>query len=161
MVVKLMVPQRKMVVAVLILILALAAVFFVVIRAGIPPSTPVPNYFIHTNPQTFSVPQGSTITVNITVDSILDKKMSISFGNLTIEQYQYMNLTRVENQKQIFNYTFYPDPIIVPPNGNSTGVLTVNFAEDAPLGQYQMDYFEKSNISYQTGSGFLLNITRR
>ena len=97
--------------------------------------------------------------MNMTVKSILGIEMSLTFGNLTIER--SMDLTRIENQKQIFNYTFNPDPLIVPSNGNSTGVLTVNFAEDAPLGQYQMDYYVKSNLAYHTGSSFLLNITSR
>jgi hypothetical protein len=160
MVVTWMVSRRKIVVYVLILIVALAAVSFVYQKSKLPASTPIPNYFIHTNPHSFSVPQGSTITVNITVNSILDKEMSITFGNLTIENLMGINLSPIENQRHIFNFTFNPEPLIVAANASSTGFLTVTFAKDAPTGQFQMDYYVKSDGHFPTGSSFLLNITQ-
>jgi hypothetical protein len=103
-----------------------------------------------------NVSQGSTLQVNLTFSSIMTKQpivipienLVVTYYNSTVNYHSW--ITYNDNfsliQAEAFNYSFSVNPIILQPSMSNSTILTINLANDAPLGQYSTD-IRSSEIS--------------
>lgn len=153
---------QKVAVALVILALVstLTVFYWVNSQASMPIKHPPEIIFDDYFPDKLNVTQGATLQVNMTITSCLDTELSLPFENLTIKTYNTTTWDSSKPQEKIFNYTFSQNPLILPPNGNNSCILTLKMAKDAPIGEYQM-YVKCGNttLTYVGGSNFKLTVT--
>jgi hypothetical protein len=82
-----------------------------------------------------NITQGMVFTVNITISSFADKKLTIPLG-LSLEGLENVGWLPPLTEEEVFSSVFDPDQLILQPHGSNSSLLTVNLAEDAPLGAY-------------------------
>lgn len=101
--------------------------------------------------------QGSTFQVNITQTSLLDTELSLPFESLEIMAYN--DSTAQIPKGELFSYSFSKNPLIIPPNGTNSTILTVTMAGDAPIGKYLFYIkYGNSNITYVGGHSLIINV---
>lgn len=62
-------------------------------------------------------------------------------------------------QEKTLNYTFSNNPMIIPPNGKNSCILTVTMADDAPVGRYRLYIkFGNSDITYVGGHSLIVTV---
>ena len=108
-----------------------------------------------------NITQGMTFTVNLTISSVADKELSIPL---------HLLLTNLKNggwvtpltEQEVLNSTFQPNPLVLQPHGNNSSFLTVNLADDAPLGAYVF-YVELGNSqeTHVEGASFIVDVNPR
>ena len=126
----------------------------------------------------YNVSQGTALRVNLTYTPtyFASEKYVIPIRNVTLCYYNsVVNLNGFTGsnesystiQSEAFNYSFSLNPIVILPNtvtSNST-ILTINFSNDAPLGQYTMgiytDKIVENNVPYVDSIEFNLFVTPR
>ena len=82
-----------------------------------------------------NITQGMAFTVNITISSFADKELTIPLG-LSLEGLADVGWMPPLTAEEVFSSVFEPETLILQPHGSSSSLLTVNLAEDAPLGAY-------------------------
>jgi hypothetical protein len=119
-----------------------------------------------------NVSQGTPFQVNLTFTSITTQKKLITIENLTV---CYYNST-VDRHKFIasdksypviqalaFNYSFSLNPVVLQPYMSNSTILTINLADDAPLGQYTLAIHTariiENGISYSGSFGLEMIVT--
>lgn len=175
--------------AIIILVIALA--YFVVIpqltNTVHLADTPVPLYQCSLsvlNPQVTEVPgynsfydnvsQGMSLKVNLTFNSTTNQPITIPIENLTVSYYSNtVNLHSWVNngeyysiQQQAFNYSFSQKQLTIQPFMSNSTILTINLAQNAPIGQYSIliyfgDVKATNIISYGQTNGLELVVTPR
>jgi hypothetical protein len=91
-----------------------------------------------------NVTQGTTLHVNITFHSLTYQAIEIPLENLTVNGYSDVINTHVSGSfgnaslihNNAFTYCFSLNHIVVQPSMSNSTVLTINFANNIPLGQY-------------------------
>jgi uncharacterized membrane protein len=83
-----------------------------------------------------NVTQGSALQVNVTLTSLTDQELTIPIENLTLSGFNNTSWDTSIPQNKVLNYTFSINQLVLQPRGSNSTVLTINIAEDAPLGQY-------------------------
>lgn len=112
------------------------------------------------SPSQITVAQGSTFQVNITLTCYLDTELSLPFENLSLRGYNNTSWQSSTPQEKIFNYTFSENPLILPPNGKGSCILTVTFANDAPVGDYLLFVkYGKTDLTYVAGGNLRVTVT--
>jgi hypothetical protein len=154
---------QKVAVALVILVLVSTLTVFqwVNSQAPMPIKQPPKIIFDDYFPDKLNVTQGATLQVNMTITSYIDTELSLPFENLAIKNYNNATWEPSKPQEKIFSYTFSQNPLILPPNGNNSCILTLQIANDAPIGEYEM-YVKCGNatLTYVGGSNFKLTVTR-
>jgi hypothetical protein len=116
-----------------------------------------------------NVSQGLPLQVNITFRSITNQPITIPIENLTVTYYNSTvdlhgwindngNYSLI--QQQAFNYSFSLNQITLQPGMSNSTLLTINLAEDAPLGQYSIDIhlgYVKVYVNDANGNSQLLS----
>ena len=126
----------------------------------VPMSTPIPQYsFKITSLDTglelpvFNTTQGSNQQFNLTLtpwDS--QSKISLPIENISLTGYnstighdlyfnwnnRYWNKSLV--QKNVFNYTCSVNPVILQSDASVSTIITLQWANDAPVGRYTIDF---------------------
>lgn len=123
-------------------------------------SDPIPQYecnFSALNPQAVEVPgysgfynvsQGSQLQVNVTFTSITSVPVTVQIDNLTLTYFtSTVNLNNVESsdkdysaiQQSAFTYSFSQNQLTLGPSKLNSTLLTIDFAQNAPTGQYTID----------------------
>ena len=87
-----------------------------------------PNYYKMEN-----ISQGATFQENITITSQVETQVPL---NLTLTGYNNTSWISSTPQEELFNYTFTPNELNLNENGSSSSILTIQLAEDVPLGRY-------------------------
>ena len=80
-----------------------------------------------------TVTQGSTRQLTFTFKSIWDQEIAIPIENLKLR------LSSVP-QTNVFNYTFSANQLVLQPSESGSIVLTLEIAEDAPLGNHHLSF---------------------
>ncbi len=86
-----------------------------------------PNYYKMEN-----ISQGATFQENVTITSQVETHVPL---NLTLIGYNNTGWISSAPQEELFNYTFTPNELNLN-NGSSSSILTIQLAEDVPLGRY-------------------------
>jgi hypothetical protein len=122
---------------------------------ALPSKTPVPlvsgkiiadqDIVIPQYPSWINVSQGTSFKVNLTITSMAGQ-LEVRMQNLTVTYYYSQvklgnpidlsdnNFSSIP--KSAFNYSFSINPITLQPIMSNSTIITVNLAEDAPIGQY-------------------------
>lgn len=112
--------------------------------------TYTPSHFLN-------VGKGSTFQINITQTSLLDTELSLPFESLDLMAYN--NSSANIPKGMLYSYSFTKNPLIIPPNGTNSTILTVKMANDAPIGQYLLYVrYGNSNITYVGGSSLIIHV---
>ena len=99
------------------------------------------------------VSQGSTFQINITFKSELDSELVLPLGELTLIGYNDTDKTDYLPEGELFNHNFSVNPLMMPPNGSNSTVLTVIVARDAPIGEYLFEIsYGNSDITHASGT---------
>jgi hypothetical protein len=118
------------------------------------------------NTRDMNVSQGTTLLINVTLSSLSSQQIAmltvlrlcsynetVDYGNWY--NWQEWNTSIV--QERVFNYSFSPnEPTLQPLMSNST-VLTINLAEDAPLGRYYSELIFRIKYIHEDGTSELDN----
>jgi hypothetical protein len=92
-----------------------------------------------------NISQGTLFQVNLTFISKTNQQILIPLENLTVSYYNSTvdrklffssDKSYPVIQALAFNYSFSLNPIILQPNMSNSTILTINLADDAPVGQY-------------------------
>ncbi len=142
--------KRKTSLTALVVILAVIVsigLFLTVFRPH-PASTPVVS-FSHSmstlNTKDMNVTQGATVQVNFTFTERFDIPVTIPLESLKIVSYKDTinlnwqapwNLSIV--QERVFNYRLSPNQLTLQPLMSNSTVLTINLADNAPIGSYEL-----------------------
>lgn len=94
-----------------------------------------------------NVTQGSTLQLNLTFTSIANQPIEIPVENLTLSTYSDTINPSVWAdsgnssfiQDNVLTYIFSFNPVIVQPSLSNSTVLTIKFADNAPIGQYYLN----------------------
>jgi hypothetical protein len=95
-----------------------------------------------------NVSQGMPLEVNMTFNSRTDQPITIPIENLSVSYYNStVNLNRWLNnngnysniQQQAFSYSFNPNSVTIQPYESNSTILTIDFAKNAPTGQYSLE----------------------
>lgn len=120
-----------------------------------------------------NISQGVLLQVNLTFTSITDQQIVIPLENLTVTYYNTLvnrhNFISTSDNYSIiqeaFNYSFSLNPIPLQPLRSNSTLLTINVANDAPLGQYTLDIrtgkIEANSESYFDTIEFEMIITSK
>ena len=132
----------------IVLVAAVALVVFLLQNQPLPHSSPPLLYdctFSVLNPQVTevagyngffnNVSQGLQLQVNMTFTSLTNQPIMIPIENLSA-RYGYGNYSLVH--QQAFNYSFSLNQVILQPDMSNSTLLTINIAEDTPLGRYSI-----------------------
>ena len=104
------------------------------------------------------VTQGGTFQENLTIASRASAQIQIP---LSLKLTGYNNSAYVSStpQDKIFNYTFSPNVITMDPNEENRSVLTVEVANDAPLGLYVLNVeLGNAQVTHLSGHTFLVQV---
>jgi hypothetical protein len=89
--------------------------------------------------------QGETIQVNLTLTSMTSEQITVpvedllmTYYNATIDYSRWVNAFNNYSllQAEAFNYSFSLNRLTLQPNLSNSTIITINVAENAPLGQY-------------------------
>ncbi len=95
-----------------------------------------------------NVSQGLPLEVNVTFTSLTNLPIIIPIENLTVTYYNSTvdlhswinnNINYSLIQQQAFNYFFSLNQLTLQPNMSNSTLLTINLAQNAPIGQYSID----------------------
>jgi hypothetical protein len=89
-----------------------------------------------------NVTQGSTQQINITFTSLTSLQIAIPIENLTITTYTDINgysFWASAAQPQVINYSFSQNQINLQPNVSNSTILTIKWANNAPIGTYTLN----------------------
>jgi hypothetical protein len=127
------------------ILVSLVAAFF--IRSTEPPDGAPPLISVDLEPsvplRNGNITQGMAFTVNITLNSFADKELTIPI-DLSLEDLKNVGWLPPLTEEEVFSSAFEPNPLILQPHRTNSSLLTVNLAEDAPLGAYVF-YVELGN----------------
>jgi hypothetical protein len=146
-----MVSRKIGAVAIVLIIVIIVLGAFVCFRSAIhPASTPVVSYSLNYSPlntKDMNVSQGTTLLINLNFTSRAYNQMTIPLENLGLVAYSdkidYLHWD-VSNwnssiiQEKVFNYSFGTSQLDLQPAMSNSTVLTINLAQDAPLGRYEL-----------------------
>jgi hypothetical protein len=149
--------NKKIVISVLALIIVvLAAIFFVTnyfpaYQKPEPSPTPTPyvypylkptpSYSIGLSQWEVNVTQGETLHIVVTITSFLDKVIKFT-PEVQLAGYGNAAWDPSKDSHKVYNATFSQEQLVLKPFGNATTILTVNIAQDAPLGRYLFYVFD-------------------
>jgi hypothetical protein len=109
------------------------------------------------SPSFLNTSQGSTFQVTIIQTSLLDAELSLPFESLDIMAYNDSSSNIPKGM--LYTYSFSKNPLIIPPNGSDSTILTVTMAGDAPIGKYLFYLkYGNSNITYVGGNSLIVNV---
>lgn len=99
------------------------------------------------NESYFNVTQGSTLPINFTFTPITNQPIEIPIENITLSSYSDTINPKawVDTgnsglvQDNVFTYSFSFNPVIVQPSTSNSTMLTIKFADNAPIGQYYLE----------------------
>ena len=94
----------------------------------------------------FNVTQGTTGLINLTFTSMTNQPIEIPIDNLTLSSYSDIINPKVWSdtghpalvQDNVFTYSYSFNKVIVQPRLSNSTVLTINFSDNAPVGQYTL-----------------------
>ena len=121
---------------------------------------PIPLVFPSLDPadyDTTNVTQGATFQQNLTVLSRAEIQLQIPLS-LKLTGSNNSAYTSSTPQDRIFNYTFNPNLLVINPDESRCAILTVEVANDAPLGLYVLKV-ELGNASLTHLSGCTFSVT--
>ena len=109
-----------------------------------------------------SVSQGGVLRVYVTLTSRADQDLIIPIGNPRFDSFYnssdgakfYSSVI----EAKVLNCTFDHAQLVLPLHGSNSTVLTLEMAEDAPVGEYEFD-FEFGNAQVTQFPGYALMIT--
>jgi hypothetical protein len=111
------------------------------------------------SPFDLTVAQGATYQLTITLTTPCDTEISVPFENLSLTIYNNAVWHSSTPQERIFNYTFSPNSLTLQPYGTNSSILTVNMAEDAPIGRYVMYVtYGNSQLTHVGGNIFWVTV---
>jgi len=131
-------------------------------------------------PQNINASQGTTQQVNLTLTSRCPTEIVVPFENLTIYSYysdvdynfygNYSGDWRASAQETVFNYSFSLSQLTLQPFISNSTVLTINLANNAPLGSYSFEIYlgeivflpsseQQHYLSYSTDAPMVLVVT--
>ena len=153
------------VVLIIAIILALAYIGFSPSNA--PVGTPIPllmSSISSLGKEDMNVSQGSALQINVTLTSRADYELTVTLENLTLNgvnnSSDYTSWDTSIPQNKVLNYTFSINQLVLQPHGSKSTVLTVNIAEDAPLGQYALTVeLGNAQVTYVGGIGLTVRVT--
>lgn len=155
-----MVSTTKKIIVVLVVCVLAFSSYWYLLRPQTMTSIQQPMYSLEEESSNsfVNVTQGSTWQKNETWYVSLNEEVSIPFENLMLLRYNKTS-DILYNQKNILNYTFSPNPIIILPHGYNTTVLTVTMAEDAPIGRYDLIWtLGNSNVTNISAYGLIVRV---
>lgn len=94
-----------------------------------------PNTDITLSEYSINVPQGASFSLDVSVMSLLENETTTK--SVAIQLLGYNNSAWFSGDPQrIFNASLYMNPVVLAPHESKSVNLTMNIAEDAPLGRY-------------------------
>ncbi len=107
------------------------------------------------------ISQGATFQENYIITSFTDKEILIPIEGITLSSY---NDTLWENlsvpQEKVFNYTFSPTHLTIEPYATNSSVLTIQMAQDAPIGKYRLSItLGNSQLTHLQGDTIFITVT--
>ncbi len=124
------------------------------------PQKQLPMIFEDYSPRTSIASQGSTVRVNLTLSSSFDTEFPLPFRNITISSFNGTSWDSSVPREKIFNYTFSQNPLPLPPRGDNSCIITVNLANDVPIGEYRLFVrYGNASLTHVTGSSFRITVT--
>ena len=174
--------QRNYVVVSIILISVVILAYVSYSSSIQPRSTPATLYMHKVSLQNTSVEtdvinasQGTTQQLNLTLISWHSPKISIPIENLKITAYNstvdFSNSwdssrwNTTVSQGAVFNYSFSLSQLVLQPNGSNSTIITVNLANNAPVGRYtlelslgQIKFLSPSDNDLSYGAGIWLGM---
>jgi hypothetical protein len=107
-----------------------------------------------------NVTQGSALQLNVTLTSLTDQELTIPIENLTLSGFNNTSWDTSVPQNKVLNYIFSTNQLVLQPHGSNSTVLTVNIAEDAPLGQYVFTVeLGNGQVTHVGGIGLTVRVT--
>jgi hypothetical protein len=146
------------------------------IRNKSPAGTP-PLLYSNNFPQPINASQGTTQQVNLTLTSYQSPEIAIPIENIMIAGYTsaiYYGFNgtspwSTSAQETVFNYSFSLSQLILQPNMSNSTIITINLANNAPLGSYSLDIHlgkiiflsppGKYDVSYSEGIPLVMVVT--
>jgi hypothetical protein len=90
-----------------------------------------------------NITQGGQITLNVTIASFLTNETTTESIGVTLLGYN--NAAWSGDPQRIFNATFATNPLVLGPEESETTNMTMNIAENAPVGRY---VFAIGNVAF-------------
>ena len=102
--------------------------------------------------------QGATFQQTLTVLSTAAIQIQIPLS-LKLTGYNNSAYASSAPQEEIFNYTFNPNVLDLNPDENQSSILTVEVADDAPLGKYVLNVeLGNASLTHLGGYTFFVNV---
>jgi hypothetical protein len=144
---------KKIVIAFILIVamIAVAALAVFIYTETQPYPTPAVNFKFQLTPLNtpdYNVTQGETIELNLTFTSNTNKQIIIPLENLSIISYNstisysdwYTSTwNKTVAEQYVFNYTFGVNQLTLQPSELNSTTLTINLAENAPTGRYELE----------------------
>jgi hypothetical protein len=148
----------------------LAWVFAIVVFHPQPAGTPVVSFsssMSTLNTKDMNVTQGTTVQVNLTFTETLDTQVTIPIENLKLIAYnqtvdysnwdsRYWNTSLI--QEKVFNYSFSLNRLTLQPAKSNSTIITINVAQDAPTGRYELSLYSGNIKDEISGLSFTESI---
>ncbi len=156
-------------ISIILVVAVIAALYFFYTYGDHPASTPIILYTsIISSENSASIndvlnaSQGTNQEVNLTLSSITSAKIEIPIENLKLTAYNstidYGNNWDTNNwntslvQESVFNYSFSLSQLTLQPNMSNTTVVTIKWADSAPIGRYVLE-LNLGNLKFLSGHG--------
>jgi len=107
-----------------------------------------------------NVTQGMTTSINVTFTSVTNQSIEIPIENLTLSTYSSTINPKIwaDNrnssliQSDVCTYNFSFDSLLLQPSKSNTTMLSIQFANNAPIGQYYFNVHIGHTILLNSGS---------
>ena len=100
-----------------------------------PYTKPLPTYFVNLSQWQVNLTQGESFQVNITITSFLNQAQTFT-PTVQLAGYANAEWDPTKDSHKVYNATLSQEQLVLEPHGNATTILTINIAQDAPLGRY-------------------------
>jgi hypothetical protein len=135
---------RKLYIVIAVILVVGIIVAFAYFTHPHPIGTPIVEFSINVTPSsTINAAQDVTQQINVTFTSFTTKTIAVRVGVLNLVEY-YNNRTNSTayslSYENAFNYSFTQSTLILQPRMTNTTILTINIAQDAPVGKYHLDF---------------------
>jgi hypothetical protein len=157
--------RRRFILIIIIATILASAVVAFSIRSAEPPDEALPLIAIDMESSVplrgGNITQGMAFTVNITISSFAGKELTIPL-RLSLEDLENVGWMPPLTEEEVFSSAFEPNPLILQPHGSNSSLLTVNLAEDAPLGAYVFNVeLGNSQETRVEGTSFIVDVNSK
>ena len=94
-----------------------------------------PTYYTDLSQYQVNVPQGESFQIKVTITSFLNETRTFT-PEVQLAGYGNAAWDPSKDSHKVYNATFSQEQLVLEPNSKVSTTLTINIAQDAPLGRY-------------------------